>query len=144
MRRVAHRCSCGLPDVVETAPRLADGSPFPTLFYLTCPRACSAVGRLEATGVLRALTERLGCDPAFAAGYARAGEDYRARRDAAAAATGVAPLPAGTALAGGMPDRVKCLHVAVAHALAVGAGINPVGDAALSELPRWGARGRCV
>ncbi|BCJ58540.1 hypothetical protein Jiend_19620 [Micromonospora endophytica] len=34
---VAHRCPCGLPDVVETTPRLADGTPFPTLFYLTCP-----------------------------------------------------------------------------------------------------------
>ena len=30
-RRVAHRCPCGLPDVVETAPRLPGGSPFPTL-----------------------------------------------------------------------------------------------------------------
>ena len=53
LRRVAHRCPCGLPDVVETAPRLADGSPFPTLYYLTCPRAVAAVARLEAAGVMR-------------------------------------------------------------------------------------------
>ena len=41
-RAVAHRCPCGLPDVVETAPRLPDGTPFPTLYYLTCPRAVAA------------------------------------------------------------------------------------------------------
>src|SRR5258708_1152223 len=41
---VAHRCPCGLPDVVQTAPRLPDGTPFPTLYYLTCPRAVAAVG----------------------------------------------------------------------------------------------------
>ncbi|HEY0869688.1 MAG TPA: DUF501 domain-containing protein, partial [Acidothermaceae bacterium] len=44
VRGVAHRCECGLADVIETQPRLPDGSPFPTFFYLTCPRAASAVG----------------------------------------------------------------------------------------------------
>jgi hypothetical protein len=58
-RAVAHRCSCGLPDVVETSPRLEDGTPFPTLFYLTCPRAASAIGRIEASGVMREMTARL-------------------------------------------------------------------------------------
>ena len=56
---VAHRCPCGLPDVAETAPRLPDGSPFPTLYYLTCPRACAAVSRLEASGLMREMTARL-------------------------------------------------------------------------------------
>ena len=50
LRGVAHRCPCGLPDVVETAPRLDDGTPFPTLFYLTCPRAPRRVSRLESAG----------------------------------------------------------------------------------------------
>ena len=63
MRRVAHRCSCGLPDVVETAPRLPDGTPFPTLFYLTCPRAAAAVGRLESEGLMRQMNERLADRP---------------------------------------------------------------------------------
>src|SRR6187200_3036510 len=76
MRRVAHRCSCGLPDVVETSPRLTDGTPFPTVFYLTCPTAASAIGRLEAGGVMREMTERLGADPELAAAYQRAHEAY--------------------------------------------------------------------
>lgn len=29
---VAHRCPCGEVDVVETPPRLSDGTPFPTFF----------------------------------------------------------------------------------------------------------------
>src|ERR1700733_11725082 len=56
---VAHRCACGLPDVVATAPRLPDGPPFPTLFYLTCPRAAAAVSSLEATGLMRVMTARI-------------------------------------------------------------------------------------
>src|SRR6202008_1772759 len=56
---VAHRCPCGLPDVAETAPRLPDGSPFPTLYYLTCPRAAAAVSKLEASGIMREMTARL-------------------------------------------------------------------------------------
>jgi len=136
-RAVAHRCSCGLPDVVETSPRLEDGTPFPTLFYLTCPRAASAIGRVEASGVMREMTARLSDDPELAARYEAAYDDYLARRDA------IEPLDTRVA-AGGMPGRVKCLHVHVAHALAAGAGVNPFGDEVLAELDDWGADGRCV
>src|SRR5260370_38842296 len=50
---VAHRCPCGLPDVVQTAPRLPDGTPFPTLYYLTCPRAVAAGRPPAARGPMR-------------------------------------------------------------------------------------------
>jgi hypothetical protein len=136
-RAVAHRCSCGLPDVVETSPRLEDGTPFPTLYYMTCPKLRSAIGRLEASGLMREMTARLGTDPELAARYQAAHEDYLSRRNA------IESL--GTEVtAGGMPTRVKCLHVLVAHSLAVGAGVNPFGDEALSLLEAWGATGRCV
>lgn len=134
---VAHRCGCGLPDVVTTAPRLPDGTPFPTLFYLSCPRASAAVGRLEGTGLMRDMTERLSRHPALRTAYAAATADYLARRDA------LGPLP-GAPTVGGMPERVKCLHVPVAHALAVGPGVNPFGDEALGALPDWAAGGPCV
>ncbi len=141
MHRVAHRCSCGLPDVVETWPRLDDGTPFPTLFYLTCPRAASAIGRLEASGLMREMTERLAVDRDrdgdLSRRYEAAHQDYLARRDA------LEPMP-GVPSAGGMPSRVKCLHVLVAHSLAAGRGVNPFGDEALDLIPDWGARGPCV
>lgn len=139
LRAVAHRCGCGLPDVVETTPRLPDGTPFPTLYYLTCPTAVSAVGRLEADGVMAAMTERLAADPALAAAYARAHAAYVARREE------VAPVPEiADVSAGGMPYRVKCLHALVAHSLAAGPGVNPLGDEALRLLPDWAAGGPCV
>jgi hypothetical protein len=137
LRAVAHRCPCGLPDVVETAPRLEDGTPFPTLYYLTCPKAASAIGRLEASGLMREMTERLDRDADLAARYAKAHQDYLARRDAIEVLDG---FPS----AGGMPDRVKCLHVMVAHALAAGPGVNPLGDEALEALPPWWEAGPCV
>jgi hypothetical protein len=137
MRAIAHRCPCGLPDVVETAPRLADGTPFPTLYYLTCPRAASAIGRLEASGLMREMTQRLDEDVALRERYEAAHRDYLRRRDS------LEPLP-GNPSAGGMPRRVKCLHVLIAHSLAVGAGVNPFGDEALELLPQWWAKGPCV
>ncbi len=135
----AHRCGCGAVDVVRTSPRLDDGTPFPTTFYLTCPRATGAVSTLESQGVMRDMTARLAEEPELAAGYRAAHEDYLARR----AELGDVPEIDGVS-AGGMPDRVKCLHVLVAHALAAGPGVNPLGDEAIALLDDWSARGRCV
>jgi hypothetical protein len=137
VRAVSYRCPCGDPAVVQTNPRLADGTPFPTLYYLTCPRLCSAVSTLEASGLMREMTERLSTDPELAAAYRRAHESYLAERDA------IEPL--GTEVsAGGMPGRVKCLHVHVAHALARGPGVNPFGDEALAAVGPWHRAGRCT
>jgi hypothetical protein len=140
---VAHRCPCGLPDVVETAPRLPDGTPFPTLYYLTCPRAAAAVSRLEAGGLMREMTQRLAAEPGLRQAYLAAHRDYLARRDEAAGASGVEPLPSGTPSAGGMPDRVKCLHALVAHELAV-PGASPLGREALLAAGEWWRPGPCV
>ena len=119
---VAHRCPCGNPDVVETEPRLPNGTPFPTTFYLTCPKATAACSRLESAGLMREMADRLAEDPDLAEQYRAAHEDYLARR----AAIGSVPEIAGIS-AGGMPDRVKCLHVHLGHALAAGPGVNPFG-----------------
>ena len=104
MLDVAHRCPCGQPAVVRTAPRLPDGTPFPTLYYLTCARLAARIGTLEAEGRMREMTDRLAEDPELAAAYRRAHEAYLAERDA------IEPLGTDVS-AGGMPDRVKCLHV---------------------------------
>ncbi|HEU5420102.1 MAG TPA: DUF501 domain-containing protein [Streptosporangiaceae bacterium] len=140
---IAHRCPCGLPDVVETAPRLPDGTPFPTLYYLTCPKAAAAISRLEASGVMREMTARIAADPDLRRGYQAAHEDYLARREAAARSAAVEPLPAKAISAGGMPDRVKCLHALAAHELAV-PGANPLGREALAAAGSWWLPGRCV
>ncbi|MDI3421956.1 DUF501 domain-containing protein [Streptomyces luteolus] len=137
LRAIVHRCPCGQPDVVETAPRLPDGTPFPTLYYLTCPKAASAIGTLEANGVMKEMTERLATDPELAAAYRAAHEDYIRRRDEIEVLQG---FPS----AGGMPDRVKCLHVLVGHSLAAGPGVNPLGDEAIAMLPEWWRKGACV
>ena len=124
---VAARCVCGRPTVVRTAPRLPDGTPFPTTFYLTHPRAVAAVSTLEAGGLMREMSDRLEHDPELAAGHRRAHEHYLAAR----AELGEVPEIDGIS-AGGMPARVKCLHVLVGHALAAGPGVSPLGDEALA------------
>jgi hypothetical protein len=139
MRAVAHRCPCGNPDVVETSPRLPDGTPFPTLYYLTCPRAASAIGRLEASGLMREMTDRIAVDDELAGRYRAAHEAYLARREEIGHVDEIAGISAG-----GMPNRVKCLHVLVAHTLAAGRGVNPLGDEAVDLLGDWWSDGPCV
>lgn len=127
--RIAARATDGAPIVVATAPRLPDGTPFPTFYYLTHPALVAAASRLEADGRMRELEQRLADDADVAAAYRGAHDAYLADR------TAIADVPelAGTS-AGGMPTRVKCLHALVAHSLAAGPGVNPIGDLALAEI----------
>ena len=125
---VAHRCPCGLPDVVRDRAPAAGRHAVPDAVLPDL----SAGGRPPSArwsrpGMMREMTERLGADPELAAAYRRAHEAYVAARER----LGVVPEIAGVS-AGGMPDRVKCLHVLVAHALAAGPGVNPLGDEALA------------
>jgi len=136
---IAHRCPCGTPDVVRTAARLPDGTPFPTTYYATCPRLTAAVSTLETQGVMRHMQARLATDPDLAVAYRRAHAAYLADR----AALGPAVPEIEGISAGGMPDRVKCLHVLIAHALAVGPGVNPFGDEALAALGPWWEAAPC-
>lgn len=139
IHEIGHRCPCGNPDVVTTEPRLDDGTPFPTTFYLTCPTAASRIGTLEASGLMKEMTERLGADEELAASYADAHRAYLAAREA----IGHVPEIDGVS-AGGMPNRVKCLHVLAGQALAQGRGVNPLGDEVLDLLGEWWADGPCV
>ncbi|HEX3790418.1 MAG TPA: DUF501 domain-containing protein [Pseudonocardiaceae bacterium] len=137
VREVSARCPSGHPAVVQTNPRLPDGTPFPTLYYLTCPKLSSLVSTLENSGLMREMTERLAGDPELAAAYLRAHRSYLAERDA------IESL--GTEFTGGgMPERVKCLHVHLAHTLAKGPGVNPFGDETLARVKQTWPTGDCA
>ncbi len=139
VQSVAYRCPCGKPAVTETLPRLDDGTPFPTTFYLTCPKASGAVGTLESQGVMKEMTQRLHDDPQLAQQYRAAHEAYIAHRKE----LGDVPEIDGVS-AGGMPTRVKCLHVHLAHTLAVGPGVNPIGDETKEAVGQWWRDGCCI
>jgi uncharacterized protein len=132
---IAYRCPCGKPAVVLTRPRLDDGTPFPTLYYLTCPRAVAACSALESQGLMAQMTQRLSDDRDLARAYRQAHDHYledRERLESVPEITGIS--------AGGMPDRVKCLHALVAHSLAAGEGLNPLGDEALRVVGMFWSR----
>ncbi|WP_095532522.1 DUF501 domain-containing protein [Actinomyces gaoshouyii] len=130
---IAARCVCGRPTVVRTAPRLPDGSPFPTSYYLTHPAAVRGCSTLEAEHLMEDFNARLGQDQALADAYGRAHGHYLAAR----AELG-SPHEIEAVSAGGMPTRVKCLHALLGHALAAGPGINPIGDLTLEALRERG------
>ena len=134
---IAARCVCGNPTVAATSPRLPDGTPFPTFYYLTHPAATAAMSMLEADHVMRDLNDALADDDELAAAYARAHEAYLRDRAAYGEVDEIEGISAG-----GMPARVKCLHALAGHALAAGPGVNPLGDRAL-ELSSW-SPDRCV
>ena len=110
--------------VIESDPRLEDGSPFPTLYWLTCPILVKRVSTLEAEGSMAQVTEQLRTGEALKARLASALQRYRARR----AQLGTIEESGGPP--GGGPERVKCLHAHVAHELA--GGNNPVGSLTLA------------
>lgn len=130
---IAARCVCGRPTAVRTAPRLDDGTPFPTSYYLTHPAAVKGCSTLEAEHLMETFNADLAADAELAAAYAAAHADYLARR----AELGQVPEIEGVS-AGGMPTRVKCLHALLGHALAAGAGVNPIGDRTLEVLRERG------
>jgi len=136
---IAARCVCGRPLVVKTSPRLPDGTPFPTTFYLTHPAPVALASTLEASGIMKRWTARLAEEPELAAAYRAAHEHYLAAR----AELGHVEEIAGVS-AGGMPDRVKCLHALVGHALAASPGVNPVGDEALLLIADEWRADRCA
>jgi len=125
---IAARCVCGNPTVGATEPRLPDGTPFPTFYYLTHPGATAAMSALEATQVMRELADELAGDEQLQAEYAAAHAAYLADRAAYGEVEEIAGISAG-----GMPTRVKCLHALAGHALAAGPGVNPIGDRALAR-----------
>lgn len=130
---IAARCVCGRPAVVQTAPRLDDGSPFPTTFYLTLPGAVYGCSALEATHYMEELNQRLAEDEQLAAAYAQAHQAYLAEREKLGHVDEIAGISAG-----GMPTRVKCLHALVGHSLAAGTGVNPIGDIAIETMRERG------
>ena len=128
---IAARCVCGSPTVVSTRPRLGDGSPFPTFYYLTHPAATSSLSELEGDHVMNEFSQLLVDEPEIRAAYERAHETYLAAREAVGVVDEITGISAG-----GMPTRVKCLHALAGHSLAVGPGVNPIGDLAL-ERATW-------
>jgi hypothetical protein len=136
---IAHRCPCGEVDVVETPPRLSDGTPFPTFFYATCPRLTGAISTLESSGLMVEMNERLLNNPELQGEYYAAHIDYMAAREA----LGMDVPEVHGISAGGMPERVKCLHALIAHSLAAGEGVNTLGDEALAKLPMWWSEQPC-
>lgn len=79
------------------------------------------------------MNRRLAIDSELFGAYAAAHVDYLAAR----ATLGIVVDEIEDISAGGMPDRVKCLHSLVAHSLAAGPEVNPLGDEALAKLPKW-------
>ena len=137
---VAYRCPCGNPAVIETPPRLSDGTPFPTFYYATCPNLTSEISTLENGELMSEMNQRLESDPELAGSYHAAHDDYIAARSA----LGITVPEVEGISAGGMPDRVKCLHSLIAHSLAAGEGVNPLGDEALAALGHWWENGNCI
>lgn len=138
--RVAARCGYGYPVVIATAPVLDDGTPFPTIFYLTCPHLSEAVSALESSGEIEVWRARVASDASLEARLRAADLAYRAARAAEAGDEDPSPQ---VGIAGQRdPLGIKCLHAHVASALA---GIDdPVGHGALAQLARECDNERCT
>ncbi|MFZ9879127.1 MAG: DUF501 domain-containing protein [Candidatus Nanopelagicaceae bacterium] len=140
VHKIAYRCPCGSPAVVETPPRLSDGTPFPTFYYATCPNLTAEISTLENSNLMDEMNQRLQDDAELSGEYRAAHDDYIAARSALGLDV---PEVAGIS-AGGMPDRVKCLHSLVAHSLAAGPAVNTLGEEALAQIGQWWRNRNCL
>ena len=137
--RVAVRCSFGYPSVVLTEPVLDDGSPFPTLYWLTCPWLVESVGRIEGDGGVVRWAGRLASDEDLATRAIRADAEYRKRRDSESETED----PCASVGVAGQSDPLatKCLHAHVAAYLA-GTG-DPLGAGVLEQVATECDDARC-
>ncbi len=140
-RRVAARCPYGLPAVTEQDPYDAEGRPFPTTYYVTCPHLVAAIARLEAAGGVERWSRLAAGEEELASSLAGATEEQRLlRRELAAGRTG---RDGGDSLRLGVggshsPRHLKCLHAHAAFALARPGYV--LGEKILAEVePLWPA-----
>jgi hypothetical protein len=132
-RRVAVRCAYGFPAVTEQPPFTADGRPFPTTYYLTCPWLVAGIARLEAGGGVARWGRAAAADPQLAKSLADADAEQRATRP---------ELDVGIA-GTRSPGALKCLHAHAAFALARPGYL--LGERILEEAGEtWCPDGRCA
>jgi uncharacterized protein len=144
LRRVVVRCPYSRPAVTEQDPYDANGDPFPTTYYLTCPHLVAALARVEAAGGVERWSRAVVEDADLRNSLERAtGEQRRVRRKLAGEKTG---KDEGRSLDLGIagsrsPGRLKCLHAHAAFALA-----RPgyaLGERILAEVDRRWPPDRC-
>ncbi|NEG96111.1 DUF501 domain-containing protein [Bifidobacterium sp. SMB2] len=134
MVAVGARCVCGNPLAVITRPLVDGRIPFPTTCYLTSPEAVKAVSKIEAAGGMAEYTRQVQEDGDVRLAYERAHRLYLAFRHELAERLGDSEEHIEGISAGGMPVRVKCLHALLGHALVMGRGVNPIGDAVRDRI----------
>lgn len=137
---VTVRCHLGLPIVITVPPLLDDDTPFPTLYWLTCPLASKRTGRIEAAGGVRRAEVLVAEDPVLSERHAAAAERYRETRDAMIPDGFTGHQPTGGV--GGTGPGVKCLH---AHYADTAAGNdNPVGEWTAAQIEPLDCGHACV
>ena len=115
---------------------LVRACPFPTVFYLSDKDLCRRASQLESAGAMKGWSQRLEKDEDLRRAYLRSHLMYLSFREEVAKLSGVPPYPSPIS-AGGMPERVKCLHALLAQSLVMGPGINPIGDETAKEVGAW-------
>jgi uncharacterized protein len=108
-RRVAVRCPFGRPAVTEQDAADSNGSPFPTMYWVTCPHLVAEISRVEAAGGVERWTRAVADEPELAASLDAANAEQRRLRPEIDAGIAGARVGAGS---------LKCLHAHVAFALA--------------------------
>jgi hypothetical protein len=137
--KAVSRCHLDLPVVVEVPPILDDGTPFPTLYWLTCPLATTRIGRLEGAGGVKRMERKAVADPEFGRRLEEAHTSYAAKRDAMVPEATL-PVPSGGV--GGSSVGVKCLHAHYAHTRS--GESNPVGELVASWIEPLDCQLPCV
>ena len=79
--KVVVKCHFDLPVVVDVPKNLHDGTPFPTMFWLTCPMYVKKVGTLESHGMVKELDKQLNSNKKLRKLWSKRQKSYEKERN---------------------------------------------------------------
>jgi len=126
--------------VIDVPPILDDGTPFPTMHWLTCPLATIRISRIESTGGVRAADELIRTDATVRLAFGEAMHRYARARDSLLPPEWDGPVPSGGIA--GSAGGVKCLHAQYADTAA--GNDNPIGEDIAQRIEPLACTTPCV
>ena len=137
---VVAKCHFDLPVVVDVPKNLDDGTPFPTMFWLTCPMYVKKVSTLESHGMVKELDKQLQSNKKLNELWSKRQKSYEEERNKKYKNSMNLISPDGGV--GGTLKSIKCLHSHLADELVT--GLNTIGQIVLENVGGCNCNEPCV
>ena len=136
---VSCRCHFNIPAVIKVPPKLDDGTPFPTTYWLTCPMYNKKIGSLESHGLIKELDKEIINNPELKKQWKSRQISYEQERERLETKD-MGPKASGGV--GGATESIKCLHSHTADELSTGQ--NVIGKIVIESIGGFNCEEMCI